>query len=138
MRLSSTLAIVLVLGLPCSAYGQATAIDLQATYDAVVRGMACTQQSTTGSIECVYRIGQSLRITIAGVGEPDAGITFEGGSMEGDFYATFGIAHGCVIIKPGSKNSSAADFAFISPVTGRVHRTWQQCQGDRVTLPARR
>jgi hypothetical protein len=110
------------------------------TYDAVVRGMKCTQSAVAkGQLECVYRVGKSLVFTIAGVGETDAGITVTKASgMDGDFYFGFGLAHGCVIIWPGSatmdkevaKGLPPAP-AFVSPRTGKVYATWRKCGGAK-------
>jgi hypothetical protein len=80
---------------------------------------------------CEYEIGRSLRLVIAGVGFSDASITIlEVDGYDGDFYATFGIFHGCVVIKPGTKTVEAGGLprlAFISPATGQVYRTSQEC-----------
>jgi len=58
-------------------------------------------------------------------------------NAKGDFYPTYGLQHGCVIIKRGSKGvvnnelfgpGSLFDFAFVSPKNGKVYKTWQECQ----------
>lgn len=96
------------------------------TYDDVVRGMTCKQNSV-GDMECEYRVGRSLHFIIAGVGEEDAGISFHSSSFEGDYYASFGILHGCVIVKPGKTQNRIFDMAFVSPRTGKVFRDWESC-----------
>ena len=97
------------------------------THDAVVNGMSCSQIST-GSMECIYKIGNDLVISIAGVSENDAGITiYKSNGIEGDYYPTFGILHGRIIIKPGEKAGRIFDYAFISPKNGKVYGTWQEC-----------
>jgi len=99
------------------------------TYDVVVAGMKC-QQNSMGSLECDYRVGDSLHFNIAGVGDRDAGITFFASSFDGDYYASVGLLHGCVIVKPGKKVDGPAllDFAFVSPRTGKVYSDWESCQ----------
>lgn len=112
--------------------GQAS--GAQSTYEVVVAGMRC-EQSGTGSMECMYSVGRDLRFRIAGVGETEAGIYFERSLKDGDFYASFGVQHGCVTIWPGHgdrrgpRDLSAAqvDLAFVSPQNGKVYRGWQDC-----------
>jgi hypothetical protein len=101
------------------------------THDVVVSGMTCKQQGSSNSLECAYRVGRSLYFTIAGVGDPDAGITFMSSSFDGDYYATFGILHGCVIVKPGKLQSNPFDFAFVSPRNGKVYGDWESCRAAK-------
>jgi hypothetical protein len=88
-------------------------------------------------MDCRYKVGKDLEFTIAGIGQPDTGVTFVKSSFEGDFYASFGIQHGCVIVKRGQKAvtsqelsgpDSAFDFAFVSPKNGKVYRRWEESQ----------
>jgi hypothetical protein len=78
-----------------------------------------------------------LKFTIAGIGQPDTAVTFMKSSFAGDFYATFGVLHGCVIAKRGTKGVESedafesggfADYAFVSPRNGKVYKSWKQCQ----------
>ena len=96
------------------------------TYDAVVAGMHC-EQTSVGSLECDYHVGRSLHFGVVGVGDPDAAITFYSVSFDGDYYASVGVSHGCVIVKPGKTSDLAAGFAFVSPRNGKVYRDWQTC-----------
>jgi hypothetical protein len=99
------------------------------TYEIVVSGTSCTETSTQ-SIDCQYKVGKDLEFTIAGIGQPDTGVTFMKSSFEGDFYASFGLEHGCVIVKRGQELSgpdSAFDVAFVSPKNGKVYRRWEEC-----------
>ena len=97
------------------------------TYDAVVRGLKCTQQNS-GQLDCDYRVGRSLRLEIAGDGQSDAAITFYKVDFDGDFYATVGVLHGCVVVKPSHHPPGQfSQFAFISPKDGKVYRDWQTC-----------
>jgi hypothetical protein len=77
-----------------------------------------------------------LEFTIAGVGDPDAGISFLRSDWNGDFYARFGLMHGCVIVtfgKQAPRGISLSGFAFVSPRSGKVYKTYQECQGDKAT-----
>jgi len=62
----------------------------KSTYELVLSGKSC-KESSLQSIDCDYRVGKDLHITIAGIGQPDTGITFVKSSFDGDFYATFGM-----------------------------------------------
>lgn len=111
-----------------------------AIYQAVVAGMSC-KQSTPGTpqLDCTYTVGRGVAFVIAGVGEPDAAITVTRATgYESDFYVTIGLGHGCVIVKPGRVTNEAAlkrgelpRMAFVSPVDGKVYRTWQECGATR-------
>ncbi len=107
------------------------------TYSAVVKGMKCKQQTSLNIIQmdCEYRVGRSLEFVIAGVGQSDAAITVvRSNGYDADYYASFGVAHGCVIVKPGTLARKAAfrqgidaDMAFVSPKDGKVYKVWHDC-----------
>ena len=86
-------------------------------------------------MNCEYRVGQSLSFELAGVGQDDVVFTVYKADFDGDYYASFPLAskvHDCAIVKPGGKTLAvrpAFELAFISPRTGRVFRTWQECRG---------
>ncbi|MHB1069388.1 MAG: hypothetical protein ACYC1W_05975 [Gemmatimonadaceae bacterium] len=91
-------------------------------------------------MDCEYRVGTSLHFTIAGVGQDDAGVTFHRVDWNQDFYPTFGIGHGCVVIKQGKArlerlakmgDLSGLDMAFVSPRNGKVYDTWTECAEAR-------
>jgi len=129
MRLQILLSMLFLL------YQPASAQQGRRTYDAVVSGKSC-HQNLAGDLECDYRVGRSLHFGIAGVGQKDASIYFYAASMDGDYFAVFGLSHGCVVVRPGRTTSAgqgekAADLAFVSPKNGRVYRTWQTCREGR-------
>ena len=118
--MSSTVVAALLLGLLIPQ-------EPNPTYDAVVRGMSCKQQSN-GQLDCDYAVGRSLRFTIAGVGQEDGAITFFKVDFDKDYYATIGALHGCVIVKPAHPTrETGLHFAFVSPRDGKVYRDWQTC-----------
>ncbi len=119
-------AVVLLVG------GLSSAAQPQETlFDVVSRSKRCHVQEVTGSIQCNYKIGKDLQISIPGVGEADVGVNFERSNHNGDFYASVGMQHGCVVVKPGEKSAFVLQYAFISPVNGKVYRTWEECQRRR-------
>jgi len=109
------------------------------TYDIVLSGKTC-RASGTRTVTCDYRVGKDLHFIIEGIGGPWTGITFIKSDYDGDFYATYGTEHGCVVVKPGRTNwknpgcggpGSAFDYAFVSPKTGKVYRDWEPCMTER-------
>jgi hypothetical protein len=98
------------------------------TFDAVLAGKRC-EESERQQIDCEYHIGKDLWISIPGIGQRDVGVTFMKADFDGDYYASFGLMHSCVIIKPGKKTEDF-DFAFISPRTGKVFKSWPECQKE--------
>ncbi len=82
-------------------------------------------KSSGNSISCQYKIGKLLHISIDGIGEMDTGVTFLKSDIDGDFFATYGIRHGCVIIKSLQR---VEDYAFISPKNGKVYKDWRLCK----------
>ena len=112
-----------------------SAAEDPSTYEIVLSGKAC-KTGITQSLSCEYRVGNGLHFSIDGIGQPDTGITFKKSSIVGDFYATYGLLHGCVIIKRGPKGitspnvhgpGSFTDFAFVSPKNGKVYKNWEEC-----------
>ncbi len=109
----------------------------KSTFEVVTDGMACKQSPDPNSgMNCSYRIGRDLEIDMAGIGREDASITVtRTRGYDGDYYATFGILHGCIVIKPNLRTARtekeflarADNMAFISPATGHVYKTWREC-----------
>jgi len=100
-------------------------------YDAVLAGKACKDDEATQSLTCEYKAGTGLHFLIEGLGQPDTGITFFKSSADEDFFASFAILHGCVIVSRGEKGGTpvdAPDFAFISPKNGKVYKSWEECK----------
>jgi len=98
------------------------------TYDNVIKGKSC-KESGSQRLDCTYRVGRDLYIAIAGIGMPDTGINFYASSLEGDYYASVGVLHGCIIVTPGKSSGSSEEegYAFISPKNGKVYKDWRSC-----------
>ncbi len=108
----------------------------QSTYELVLAGKSCEEGVSQG-IDCEYKVGRSLYFSIDGIGMPDTGITFMKSSFDGDFYASYGLSHGCVIVKRGSEGTTSSaingpgsmtDYAFVSPKNGKLYATWEECK----------
>ena len=108
-------------------------VQARTTYDDVVAGMRCSQ-NRNGDLECDYRVGRSLHFAIVAPGKPDGSIYFYSASFEGDYFAVVSISpgHGCVVVRPGKSANQGRqlDLAFVSPRSGKVYRTWQDCAAD--------
>ena len=105
------------------------AIAVDQTYENVVKGKNC-QETNFQRLDCTYRVGRDLYIGIAGIGMPDTGINFYASSLKGDYYASVGVLHGCIIVTPGklSEGKEDAGYAFISPQNGKVYKDWPSCK----------
>ena len=102
------------------------------TYEATIEGKKC-KENASQLISCDYKVGKSLHISINGIGTPDTGISFMKSDFDGDFYGTFGVAHGCIIIASGDNNGKGKafyDYAFISPKNGKIYKDWKQCKSS--------
>jgi hypothetical protein len=81
--------------------------------------------------QCVFVVGRSLRFTLTGVGRPDGGVVFERSDSDGDFYASFGLSHGCIIVHNGAARPPIlTEVAFVQPRTGKVFSTWIDCKSS--------
>ena len=109
----------------------AKAIADVSTYDLTLKGKQC-KEGLNQQLNCDYKIGDDFHLSIAGIGQSDAGVTFMKSNFNGKYYGTFGILHGCVIVKTGIKNITKNpfdfDFAFVSPINGKVYENWESCK----------
>ena len=109
----------------------ASAAAARNTYDAVVQGMSCRQQ-TSGRLDCEYKVGKSLWFLVAGVGQQDVMVNFFKVNADEDFVASISPLHGCVVVKPsGGRTDSTATLAFVSPVDGKIYRNWNTCASKK-------
>ena len=101
----------------------------ESTYDLILKDKKC-EEGNNQQLDCSYKIGKDFWLSVAGVGTPDAGVTFMKSDFNGEYYGTYGVLHGCVIVKTGTKSKTINpfDFAFISPKNGKVYKDWQSCQ----------
>ena len=119
--------LLLAATLPAGAQGAAR-IPENRTYDEVVDGMSCRQQSN-GRLDCTYTVGSGLRFRIEGVGQDDALVNFVKVDSTAGWVAGFSLLLGCVVVKPAAATvDSAAALAFVAPRDGRVYRIWQHCR----------
>jgi len=101
---------------------------------AVQEGATCSlADSDASQMDCTYTVGKGLKFVIAGVGQDDSAISIDRAlGMDSDYYFTFGVLHGCVIVKSNIAAAARAgahfDMAFVSPKTGKVYDKWQECR----------
>ena len=100
-------------------------------FDLTVRGASCKQNSQ-GSLICHYLVGKDLEFSVTAAGESETGVSFLRSNIKGDYFARFGVMHGCVVVAEGEAtakvSSGPADYAFVSTKNGRVYQTWQECK----------
>jgi hypothetical protein len=131
-KIASRSMVVCAVLLACNVY--AAPQTRQSIYDLVLAGKNCKAGKTMQTLSCEYRVGTDLHFSIDGIGDDDTGISFLRSSFEGDYFATVGVMHGCVIVKHGNKTVPddlsvlMSDFAFVSPKNGKVYRNWQDCR----------
>lgn len=101
----------------------------QSLFDITTRGTSCKAISD-GSLFCRYEVGKDLEFSVTSVGTEDAGISFLRSNIKGDYWARFGVMHGCIIVLQGEKaaRTASGEVAFVSPKNGRVYQTWEDCQ----------
>ena len=116
--------------------------DTASTFDIVKDSAECDQTESGKTIQCDYRAGRSLHISITGVGADDATATIIQSNRDSGFYASFGVRHGCVIVKRNQAVSEGPkyrnpllDLAFISPETGVVYSERKACIRDANRQP---
>ncbi len=118
-------------GVPFLLADSVQGVSAQDTYRIVAGGMTCRQ--TAGAISqlrCEYRAGGDFYLVIDDVGGRLTALTFWSSNFKGDFFAQV-LPGGCIVVEPGAKQeASTAGKAFISPKTGRVHRTGNDCDPD--------
>lgn len=125
-------AVILCLVLFTLALGYAKLAAAQSVFELTTRGSSC-KQNVQGSLLCKYNVGKDLEFSITAVGEPDAGISFLRSNINGDYFARFGVAHGCIIVAQGQATAQLAtnDYAFVSPHNGLIYRSWEECRAAR-------
>ena len=120
---ATTLGLALAMTTPTAASGQTA-------YALTTVGASCTQ-TPAGVRICTYKVGRDLEISITAVGQDDAGTSVLRSNANGDFYARTCMLHRCIIVSAGvtaPRRALEVDwYAFVSPRTGLVYRTWQAC-----------
>jgi hypothetical protein len=101
----------------------------ESTYDLILKGKKC-EEANNQQLECNYKIDNDFWLSVAGVGGPDAGVTFMKSDFNGKYYGSYGMLHECVIVKTGTKNKTInpLNFAFVSPKNGKVYKDWESCK----------
>jgi hypothetical protein len=114
--------------LGCALLNQMALASDNKTYDVVVAGRKCTDENQ--QITCEYHVGSSLHFAVVALGTPEMAVTFFKADWDGDYYASYGFLHGCIIVKPGLKAppSTLPMFAFVSPKNGKVYPDWRMCR----------
>ncbi|MEM5790295.1 MAG: hypothetical protein AAGU11_23490, partial [Syntrophobacteraceae bacterium] len=104
-------------------------------YELANSGKSCSANQSGASVDCEFQVGQDLHFSIIGIGQPDVRVIFVNSSLDGDYYASFSILEGCVVVKHGRKGVPSPkellkvmdDVAHVSPKDGNVYKTWDEC-----------
>jgi hypothetical protein len=127
MRTSSILAAAVVfLLLQAFTAGAQTMQDR--LFQRVVAGTKCETIPNNGRY-CKYQIASALQVGIKDVGGTDTVVGFHNSNIQKEFYAV--MYFGCIGIVPGEshpKHYGREYGVFISPKTGLVYRTSNECQ----------
>ncbi|MEN6438606.1 MAG: hypothetical protein ABFD97_08485 [Syntrophobacter sp.] len=133
-RITLLLATLLVLlpVLPVAAQGSD---PISPACELASSGKSCSENQSGTSVDCDFKVGQDLQFSIVGIGQPDVKVIFSNSSINGDYYASFSILEGCVVVKHGKKGVSSPqelrkimnDVAHISPKDANVYKTWEEC-----------
>lgn len=79
-------------------------------------------------MDCDYKVGQSLRFQISGVGQQDVVINFYKVDVDAEYFASVAPLHGCVVVKPvQARSDTTPNLAFVSPQDGKIYRNWNTC-----------
>lgn len=99
-------------------------------FDRLKQAQKCTTAFDSGQMDCDFDLG-SLHFEIADVGAPMGGVSIYKADSYNGFHLSYGVLHGCLIIKPGFDTPAPlSDIAFVSLATGGVHRDWRACKSD--------
>lgn len=120
----------------------------RSTFEAVTAGQLCFT-GERGITNCTYRVGRDLIFAVVGIGDilpgfkdPNTFIDVLKAESSGDFEISFGLVHGCIIVKPNDiagvvlrQEYQDFGFALVSPRNGRVYHDydWRDCKADGAT-----
>ena len=91
---------------------------------------SCAQLPNNGTY-CKYEFGNVLSLGIKDVGGTDTVVGFDNSNIKNELYAV--MYFGCIVVVPGeahARNYDKSYGAFISPKTGLVYRTTQECRAS--------
>ena len=121
MKYSQWILMILLSGIMHNSFAGSLFLELK-------ERQSCEYSSNaTKQLNCTYLAGEKFKVSIAGVGQSDAGILFNHSIFGEDYYGKFGLLHGCVIVT--SKNFT--EMAFISPRDGNIYLDWNACANSR-------
>jgi hypothetical protein len=103
-------------------------------HKAVTNAQKCkASNSEPGRMDCDYDLG-SLHFSIEAVGRGDGGFTIYKADWDKDYALSYGVQHGCLIVKWGDKKmnaDNAFEMVFVSFATGGVYTDWGTCKNAR-------
>jgi len=97
-------------------------------FNRALEGTKCEKTPNNGRY-CSYQFGDILKIGIKDVGGTDTVVGFHYSNINNELYAV--LYFGCIAVVPGHahpKNYNIDYGVFISPATGLVYKTSQECR----------
>jgi len=97
-------------------------------FQQALQGTKCEQIPNNGRY-CKYQFGTTLEIGIKDVGGTDTVVGFDNSNIKNKLYAV--LYFGCIAIVPGEahpRNYNHDYGVFISPVSGLVYQTSNECR----------
>lgn len=128
IRLFTFIAIVLLASQ--ASFAAQSLTQQEALFQRALNGTKCEQIPNNGRY-CQYQFGSTLEIGIKDVGGTDTVAGFHNSNIKNEIYAV--IYFGCIAIVPGEahpKNYNRDYGVFISPKTGLVYKTSQECRAS--------
>ncbi|MGZ8911084.1 MAG: hypothetical protein ACXW09_14010 [Methylococcaceae bacterium] len=123
--ITATTAVLLVFQLPSAAFEMTLQEQL---FQRALQGTKCEQIPNNGRY-CKYQFGTALEIGINDVGGTDTIVGFHNSNNKNELYAV--LYFGCIAVAPGEahpRNYNREYGVFISPVTGLVYQTSDECR----------
>jgi len=116
-----------LLSMPLQSHGQTLQDKL---FQRALKGTTCKQVPNNGRY-CTYQFDNTLTIGIKDVGGSDTVVGFHNSNIKNELYAV--LYFGCIVVVPGEahpRNYSLEYGVFISPKTGLVYRTSNECKAS--------
>jgi hypothetical protein len=120
-----TTAVLLAFYFPSAAFELTLQEQL---FQRALQGTKCEQIPNNGRY-CTYKFGTTLEIGIKDVGGTDTVVGFHNSNIKNELYAV--LYFGCIVVVPGEahpRNYNLEYGVFISPVTGLVYQTSNECR----------
>jgi hypothetical protein len=97
----------------------------------VLAGASCKKIAVAG-LQCAYKLGDFLFVSISDVGGTETEVAFFRSDADAQFYAAMDT--GCIVVLPGRAHAPTRDpvtNVFISSTNGRVYKSLLACHAGK-------